>query len=46
MEESTFLYKMQSVKSKKAQINNASTCRTLCSYADTAMLCVFSFLLV
>lgn len=39
-------YKKQSVTSKKVQIDNAFACRTLCSYTDTAMFCIFSFLLV
>lgn len=43
MEESSFLHKMQSVRSKKVQIDNAFACRTPCSYTGTARFCVFSF---
>lgn len=46
MEQSSFLRKKRSVRSKKVQIDNAFACRTLCSYTGTAMFCGFSFLLV
>lgn len=43
MEQSSFLRKKQSVRSKKVQIDNAFACRTLCSHTGTAKFCVFFF---